>query len=66
MKKSKVAKAIVSAAAGVTMAVMVGQIMPVNMLSGSSDYAMFLVNADCCGPHPITGCPDLVGPVEPK
>jgi hypothetical protein len=66
MKKSKTVKAVVSIAAGVTMAVMVGQIMPINMHSGSSDFSMFQVNADCCGPHPISGCGDLVGPVEPK
>ena len=64
MKNSKVANAIVTVATGVTLAVMVGQIIPVNLLSGSTDFSLTQVNADCCGPHPMTGCPDMT--VAPK
>ena len=58
------AKAVVTVATGVTLAVMVGQIMPVNLLSDSTGLSLTQVNADCCGPHPITGCPDMT--VAPK
>ncbi len=59
MKNSKVANAVVTVAAGVTIAVMVGQIMPVNLINGSADFSLTQVNADCCGPHVSCECPDF-------
>ena len=44
MKKTEVAKAIVSATAGIAMAVMVGQIMPVNLQSVSKDLSIAAVS----------------------
>jgi len=54
MKKSKVVKAIVSGAAVVTLAVMIGQITPMNLLSNSTDSSLTQVaegNEECCGPY---------------
>lgn len=59
MKKSKVVKAVVSGAAIVTLAVMIGQITPVNLLSNSTDYSLTQVNSDCCGPHVSCECQDF-------
>lgn len=51
MKNSKVAKAVVTVAIGVTLAVMVGQILPLNLLTGSTDFSLTQVNEQCCGPY---------------
>ena len=67
MKKTEVAKAIVSATAGIAMAVMVGQIMPVNLQSVSKDLSIAAVsdfstattsNEQCCGPY-YQRCPQF-------
>jgi hypothetical protein len=64
MKNSKVAKAVVTVAAGVTMAVMVGRIMPVNLVSGHTGFSLTQVNGECCGIYQACECPDLT--IVPK
>ena len=66
MKKTKVAKAVVTAAAGLSMAVMVGQIMPVNLqydardytVVAASDFSASAAQAACCGPY-AQQCPEF-------
>jgi hypothetical protein len=61
MKNSKVTKAVVTVAAGVTVAVMVGRIIPVNLHSGSAatKFSTVISQQECCGPY-AAPCPDFV------
>jgi hypothetical protein len=66
MKNSKVTRTVVTVATGVTMAVMVGQITPVNLQSVSKDFAIVtasdfstsVAKDDCCGPY-AQPCPEF-------
>jgi hypothetical protein len=58
-KRSKVVKAVVSGAAIVTLAVMIGQITPVNLISNSTDFSLTQVNSECCGPYSQCQCEDF-------
>ncbi|NLC70142.1 MAG: hypothetical protein GX751_02150 [Desulfuromonadaceae bacterium] len=63
MKKTKVAQAVVGVAAAMTMTVMVGNIMPVNLLDDSGGYSTATAAQECCGPY-AQPCPQWVRPAE--
>lgn len=64
MKKTKVAQTVVGVAAVMTMTVMVGKIIPVNLLDNPTGYSTIGASEECCGPY-AQPCSDWVRPVGP-
>lgn len=65
MKKTRITEAVVGVAAGITIGVMVGQIIPVNLLSDPSGFSTVGATEECCGPY-AQPCPEFQYPAEPK
>ncbi len=64
MKKTKIAEAVVGVAAVMTMTVMVGRIMPVNLLvADSTGYSTVAATEECCGPY-AQPCPEFQRPAN--
>jgi hypothetical protein len=65
MKKTRITEAVVGVAAVMTMTVMVGKIVPVNLLSHSTGFSTIGAAEECCGPY-AQPCPEFQYPAEPK
>jgi hypothetical protein len=63
MKKTKVAQTVVSVAAAMTLTVMVGRIIPINLLDNPSGYSSTTADQECCGPY-AQPCPEFKGPAN--
>jgi hypothetical protein len=61
MKKTKFKEVVIQTAAGITIAVAIGNIVPMNLLSGSTDFSPQQVNEECCGPYSQCQCTDMTG-----
>jgi len=63
MKKTRITEVAVGVAAGITIAVMVGQILPVNLISDASGFSTIAATEECCGPY-AQPCPEFKGTAE--
>lgn len=64
MKKTKVTQAVVGVAAGITVAMMVGKIIPVNLLcEDAKGFSTVSATEECCGPY-AQPCPEFKGVAE--
>ena len=64
MKKTRITQAVVGVAAGITLTVMVGQILPVNLICDGKDFSTIAAaEEECCGPY-AQSCPEFVRPAE--
>jgi hypothetical protein len=63
MKKTRITEAVVGVAAGLAITVMVGKIVPVNLLSNPADFTTVVCAEECCGPY-AQPCPEFKGPAN--
>jgi hypothetical protein len=63
MKKTRISQAVVGVAAGLTVAVMVGKILPVNLVCDGKDFSTIAATEECCGPY-AQPCPEFKGTAE--
>jgi len=64
MKKTRVTEAVVGVAAVMTLTVMVGRILPVNLIAHTGGYSTVGATEECCGPY-AQPCPEWVRPAGP-
>jgi hypothetical protein len=63
MKKTRITEAVVGVAAVMTLSVMVGRILPVNLLADNSGFSTIAAAEECCGPY-AQPCPEFKGTAE--
>ncbi|MDD2318956.1 MAG: hypothetical protein PHO83_02790 [Geobacteraceae bacterium] len=63
MKKTRMTEAVIGVAAGITVAVMVGKILPVNLVCDGKSFSTIAAMEECCGPY-AQPCPEFKGTAE--
>ncbi|MHC1698648.1 MAG: hypothetical protein AB9919_11425 [Geobacteraceae bacterium] len=63
MKKTRITEAVVGVAAVMTLTVMVGRILPVNLISNTGSFSTIAATEECCGPY-AQPCPEFVAPAN--
>jgi hypothetical protein len=63
MKKTRIAEAVVGVAAVMTLTVMVGRIVPVNLLADNTGFSTVAAAEECCGPY-AQPCPEFKYPAN--
>jgi len=63
MKKTRITEAVVGVAAVMTLTVMVGRIIPVNLISNAHGFSTIAATEECCGPY-AQPCSEFVAPAN--
>jgi len=63
MKKTRITEAVVGVAAVMTLTVIVGRIIPVNLISNTGGYSTAAATEECCGPY-AQPCSEWVRPAD--